>query len=109
MIADYQKGLTELIETVRKEDLEHFQRAFHQKTCLSKLTLCLNMMNGLLSCLEKATQDTTATKEQKETAKSQREKYWALKQKIEQYRNALKAAENAKAAKSLVEKFEVSN
>lgn len=109
MVGDYQKSLTELVGMVKKESLADFDRAYHQKTCLTKLTLCLSMVNGVVSCLEKAAQDTTATKEQVETYRVKRESYTKLKNKIEEDRKALKAAEAPKEAKAVIEKFDLSN
>jgi len=107
MVAYYKKDLAELVETVKKESLPDFLKAYHQKTSLSKLTFYGTNVDGLLSCLDKAAQDTTATKEQVDAYKAERETYAKLKDKIQHDRNALKAAEAPKDAKALIEKFDL--
>lgn len=107
MVEDSKKSVTDLIDTVKKESLDDFQSKFHQKTCLSKLAFSLGMVGELVSCLDKASQDTTATKEQSDAYKSKREAYAKLKDKLDQDRRALKAAEDPKEAKALIEKFDL--
>jgi hypothetical protein len=109
MVGSYTKGITELVDTVKKESLEDFQKAYHQKNCLTKLTLCLNIVNQVVDCYAKAAQDTMATKEQVDAAKAKRESYARLKAKVEQDRNNLKATEAAKDAKALIAKIDLSN
>jgi hypothetical protein len=109
MVKDYQKTLTDLVATVKKESLADFEKAYHQKSCMTKLTFCLTMVNGLIGCLDKASQDATATKDQVDAYKAKRESYAKLKAKVEQGRNALKSAENSKDAKALIERFDFSN
>ncbi len=108
MVADYQKSITDLVDTVKKERLEDFLKAYHQRSCLTKLTLSLSVVNGLVGCLDKASQDTTATKEESEAYKAKRDRYAKLKDTVEQDRKALKATEAAKEAKALIEKFDLS-
>ncbi len=103
------KALAELVGTVKKESLQDFQRAYHQKSCLNKLTFSLNAVNGVLACLDKAGQDTTAAKEDLDAYKAKREAYGKRKERIERDRKALKDAADAKDAKALIEKFDVSN
>jgi hypothetical protein len=105
MVEDYKKSITDVVETVKKENLQDFERAFHQKNCLTKLTLSVNFVNGLVTCLEKAALDSMATKPQVEAYKAKREKYSRLKVTIEQDRDALKAATTGKEAKTRIEKF----
>jgi len=109
MVKDYQKSLADLVATVKKESLGEFERAYHQKSCMTKLTLCLSMVNGLIDCLDKASQDATATKEQVGAYKAKRETYAKLKGKIELGKSALKSAETPKGAKASIEKFDLSN
>ena len=109
MIAtQYKKSILELVEKVKKESLEDFQRAYHQKSCMSNLTLCLTAVDGLIKCLDKAAQDPAATKEQVDAYKAKQASYTRLKGKVEEQRNALKAAEDAKAGKALIEKIDLS-
>jgi len=109
MVKDYQKSLTEIIGTVKKESLADFEKAYHQKVCISKLTFCLSSIDGLVECLDKTSQDAATPKDQAEAAKAKRESYAKLKGKIEAARTALKAAESPKDAKALIEKFDFSN
>ena len=102
------KDITDLVGTVKKESLGDFERAYHQKSYLSKAGFCLSVIGGLVGCLDKAAQDATATKEQVDAYKAKRESYAKLKDKIEQSRNAVKAAEQ-KDAKALIEKAALSN
>jgi len=107
MVADRKKAMSDLVVTVQKESLPDFQKAFHQKGTLTKLTLYSTMVDGLLSCLDKAAQDTTALKEQVDAYKAKREAYAKLKDKIQNERNALKSAGAPKDAKALIEKFDL--
>ena len=109
LVVDYKKGLTELVDTTRKETQANFEKAFHQKTGLTKLGLCSMMVDELVSCLDKASADSTATKDQVEAIKAKREAYSKLKEKLEENRKSLKAKEDSKAAKALMEKLEYSN
>ncbi len=109
MVADYKKDLTQFVETARKESQPEFEKTFHQKVCLTKLTLCLSMLNEMVGCLEKAGADSTATKEQAEAYKAKRDAYTKFKDKVEEYRKTLKAAEDSKTAKALIEKFDFPN
>lgn len=109
MVADYKKDLTQTVETSRKESLAQFEKGFHQKSCLTKLTLSLSMLNELMSCLEKAAADSTATKEQAEANKARLAAYTKLKDKVEDYRKKLKATDDPKEAKALIDKFDFSS
>jgi outer membrane lipoprotein-sorting protein len=109
MVTDYKKDLTQLVENTRKESLADFEKGFHQKTCLTKLTLSLSMLNELVSCLEKAVADSTATKEQADANKTKLDAYTKLKDKVEGYRKKLKATDDPKEAKALIEKFNFSS
>jgi hypothetical protein len=109
MVVDYKKTITGLVATVQKESLADFERLYHRKSCLVKLTLCGSVLDGLVVCLEKAPQDPTATKEQKQAYTAKHESYSKLKEKVAQYRDSLKATEVGKEAKALIEKFDLAN
>ncbi len=109
MANESKKSIAELVETVKKESLAEFNRAYHQRSSLSRLTVCLSTVNGLVSCLEKASQDTTATPEDAAANKAKLETYTKLKGKIDQDRKALKNASDPKEAKALIEKFNLSD
>ena len=38
MVADYRKTLAEMVGTVKTESLDDFRRAYHRRSCLTKLT-----------------------------------------------------------------------
>jgi len=109
MVADYTKTITGLVAAVQKESLADFERLYHRKSCLAKLTSCASFLDGLVACLEKAPQDPTATKEQKQAYRAKHESYSKLKEKVAQYRDSLKATEVGKEAKALIEKFDLAN
>jgi hypothetical protein len=106
MVDFYKKDLAELVGTVRKESLADFEKAYHQRSSLTKLSLYGSTVDSLLNCLDKAGQDPTATKEEVDAYKTKRETYAKLKAKIQQNRDALKATEAPKDAKALIEKFD---
>jgi hypothetical protein len=107
MVADYEKGISELISTVQKESLADFSRAFHRKSCLTKLTLSLGILDTATACFDQAVQDSATPKGQVEAYKAKRDAYAKLKDKLSHYRDAVKAAEEEKAAKALIEKFDL--
>lgn len=106
LVTDYEKSLTELVGTVRKESLEDFQRTYHRKSCLIKLNLCAGTLEGAVACFDKASQDRTATKQQISDYKTKHDSYSKLRDKVSQYRDSLKAVEVDKDAKALIEKFD---
>jgi len=99
--------LVELTETVKKETLQDFQRLNHQKSVVNKLSIHNSMLGGLVSCLDKATQDTTAPKEQVEAAKAQHDAAAKLQEKLQHARVAIKDAQVSKDAKALIEKLDL--
>jgi hypothetical protein len=108
MVADYKKAVVDLVETVNKESLVDFQRAYHQRSLTTKLTLYATMVDGLINCLQKRANDPTTLKPDADAAKAKIETYSKLKDKIKQDRDALKAAQTDKDAKTLIEKFSYS-
>lgn len=109
MVADYTQGLTALTATVKGEDLEAFQRAFHRKACLTKLTLCAGILDGAVACFERAAHDPTTAKNQVEACMTKHDGYAKLKEKVSQYRDTLKAAGEGKESKAVIEKFDFAN
>ena len=108
MVKSYVQSITDLVSTVKKEDLADFEKDYHGRSCLSRLTLSLGVINSLIDCLNKAAQSTTATKEQIAAIKTKLESYTKLKSALEQDRKTLKAAKDTKTAKSIIEKFVIS-
>lgn len=106
---DYLKDLNDRVETTRKESLEDFEKGYHQKVSLTKLGITLSMVKELVGCLEKAGQDPAAPKDQAEAYKTKLEAYSKMESKLESDQKALKAAEDPKAAKALIEKFDYSS
>jgi hypothetical protein len=109
MVDNYIKDMTSLTATVKGENLVAFQRAFHRKTCLTQLTLCASMLDGAVACFEKAAHDPATPKDQVEGCKAKHDRYAKLKEKISHYRDTLKATENYKDAKALIEQFDFNN
>jgi hypothetical protein len=105
MVTYYNKNVTDLVETVEKESLQDFEKAFHQKTMTTNLTLFGSMVDGMLNCLQKRANDPSTLKEDADAAKGKIDVYNKLKDKIKQDRDALKAAQTGKDAKALIEKF----
>ena len=108
MARDYLKDLNDMVETARKENLGQFENSYHQKATLTKLSLSLGMVKEVLECLDKAVQDSTAPKDQVEAYKAKHETYSKLVDKMEADQKALKAAQDSKTAKGLIEKFDYS-
>jgi len=109
MVDGSKQALMELTETVKKESLPDFERLNHQKSAVNKLNLHVSVLGGLVSCLEKAAQDTTAPKEQVDAAKAQHDASAKLLDKIQQERGAIKDAKAPKDAKALVEKIDLTS
>jgi hypothetical protein len=105
MATYYKKNATDLVETVKKESVVDFAKAFHQKTMMTNLTLFGGTVDRLLSCLQKRASDPTILKEDADAAKGKIDAYNKLKDKIKQDRDALKAVQTEKDAKALIEKF----
>ena len=101
------KDISDLVGAVKKESLGDFEKLYHQKTFASKSGLGLTLVGGLVDCLDKAAQDSTASKEQVEAEKAKRASYAKLKERIEQTRTAVKSAD-PKDAKAQIEKLNLS-
>ena len=101
------KDISDLVDAVKKETVSDFQSHYHQKSYLSKSGFLLTMVGGLVDCLEKAAQDTTATKDQVDGYKAKRDSYSKLKSRVEQKKNAVKSADDSKNAKTLIEKTDL--
>ena len=97
------KDLGDLVTEVKKETLGDFEKSYHQKTFVSKSGFGLTVVTGLVSCLEKAAQD---SKDQGAAYKTKSESYTKLKDRIEQARSGVKSADQ-KDAKSQIEKLDI--
>lgn len=107
MVESSKQALVELTATVKKESLPDFEHLNHQKSAINKLTINNSMLGELVSCLDKAAQDTTAPKEQKEAAKAQHDAAAKLLEKLQHERDAIKDAQASKDAKALIEKLDL--
>lgn len=109
MVSDYEKGLSDLVGTVKKEKLEEFRRAYHRRACLSKLGICEGVFDTATSCYDEALKDSDLPKGDTEIYKARREACVKTKEKLIQFREALKAKEESQEAKTLIETFQVEN
>lgn len=109
MVTDYEKGLSDLVGKVQKETPEEFQRLFHRRSCLSKLNMCEGVLDTATECLEAAIKNPSAPKASVESYRAKRDAYAKLKEKLIQYRDSLKAKEEDKEAKALIETFHPAN
>ena len=105
MVADSKKAVTDMVETVKKESLPDFEKAYHQKNVTNKLTFFGSVVDGYISCLQKHAGDPTTPKEDADAAKGKIDAYSTLKEKIKRDRDAVKAAQTGKEAKALIEKI----
>ena len=108
MVKSYVQGITDLVGTVKKESLSDFEKDYHMQSCLTRLTLSVGIVGSLIDCLNKATKDPAATPAQLASIKTKLGNYTKLKTALEQDRDDLKAAKDAKTAKSIIEKFVIS-
>jgi len=107
MVTDYKQSISDLAASVKKESLADFERAYHRKSCLTKLTLSLGIAGGAADCFNKAAEDPATPKDQVATDKAKSDSYTKLKDKLGHYRDALKSAEAGKDAKALIEKIDL--
>ena len=107
MVADYKKSISDLAASVKKESLENFEKAYHRKSCLTKLTLSLGIVGGAADCFNKAAENPATPKDQAAADKAKSDSYSKLKDKLSHYRDALKSAESGKDAKALIEKIDL--
>jgi hypothetical protein len=109
MVASYRTSLADLIATVQKENLAEFERAFHRRSCLSKLGLCEGILDAANACYDEALKKPSMPKATLEACRAKREAFAKLKEKLVRYREALKEKEDDKSAKALIATFEVGN
>jgi hypothetical protein len=106
MLEESKKDLTQLVTTVKQESLPDFEKSYHQKSVVNKLTFLGFAVQSLLTCLEKVEQDPAASKEIVEASKAQHENYEKLKEKIQHDLDALKALTTPKDAKVFAGKLD---
>lgn len=105
MVSDYQKGLADLVGTVQKESLAEFERTFHRRSTLSKLNLSESVLGAAMECFDQALKDSASPKGHKEAYQAKRDGIAKLREKLIQYRTTLKAKEEGKDSKALIETF----
>jgi hypothetical protein len=93
------KDLSQLVTTVKQESLPDFEKAYHQKSVLNKLTFFGSAVQELLACLEKAEQDPASSKEIVAASKAQHEIYAKLQAKVQHDVDTLKSLTAPKDAK----------
>ena len=91
------KNVADVVDTVKKETQADFEGKFHQKSCLNKLTFAIGAVGEAVNCLEKAPPDPAAAPVKENESK--------LKDRLTQYKTSLKGADDPKAAKQLIESF----
>lgn len=107
MLDGSKQALMDFVLTVKKESLPDFERADEQKSAVSKLSIHTSMMQELVTCLDKAAQDTTASKADADAAKARRDASAKLLEKIQQEENGIKSAKASKDAKTLIENLDL--
>jgi len=106
MVEGSRQALVEFVATVKKESLAEFETLNHQKSAVNRLGLHNTMLGELVGCLEKAAQDTTASKDDAAAAKAQHDAAVKSQEKVQQGQGAIKDAKTSKDAKALVEKLD---
>jgi len=107
MATDYKKSISDLAASVKKESLTDFEKAYHRKSCLTKLTLSLGIVGGAADCFNKAAEDPATPKDRVASDKEKSDIYTKLKEKLGHYRDAVKSTEAGKDAKALIEKIDL--
>lgn len=108
MVDGSRQALTDFIDTVKKESVADFENMDHQKAAAFKLSLHEGMLGELATCLDKASQDSAASKDDAAAAKARHDAVVKLQEKLKQREGAIKGAKESKDAKALVEKLDLS-
>ena len=108
MATDFKKDFADRVAAIKKESLSDFEKGFHQKSTLAKLSLFANLVDTATDCLNKAAQDAATPKDDAEAAKTQVAAFAKLKERLQRDREALKAAQEPRDAKDLIAKFDLS-
>ena len=107
MVDGSKQALVEFTEKVKNESSANFETFNHQKSAVNKLSLHTSMLGELVTCLDKAAQDPTLSKEDAAAAKTQHDVSLKLQEKIKAQQGPIKDAKEAKEAKALVEKLDL--
>ena len=106
VVNSVKQDLSTLVDTVKKESQQDFDAKYHQQTCQSRLSICLEMTSQLVDCLTKASKDSSTPKEQLTAIQTMLATYTKLKNTLDQDIQALKGAKDTKAAKALIADFD---
>lgn len=109
VVTSVKQDLSAMVDTIKKESQSDFTTKYHEQTCLSRLSICLETTNELLQCLDKASKDSTTPPAQMEAIKTMQAAYGKLKSTLDQDIQALKSAKNPKAAKAAIGNFDFSH
>lgn len=99
VVTSVKKDLAALVDTVKNESEADFEAKYHEQTCESRLSICLEMTNSVLDCLSKAGKD----------AQSAESAYAQLKNMLTRDLATLKNAKTPKDAKAAIETFDFSH
>ena len=102
MVDGSRQDLAGFTAEVKGESLSKFETLDHQKAAVSKLSMHDGMLGELISCLDKAAQDTTLAKEDAAAAKTQHDASVKVQAKIKQQHDAIKSAKTPSDAKALI-------
>jgi hypothetical protein len=109
IVLSIKQDLADTVSMVKKETLDDFQKSFHQQACTSKLSICLQTVQDLLTCLDKAIHDPGSAKADVNTSKAKQATYSKLKAALQEDIAELKATKDPKTAKDDIEKFDFSH
>lgn len=107
VVTSVEQDLSALVDTVKKESQSDFDSKYHDQTCQSRLSICLETTTAVLDCLDKASKD--APKQQMDGIKALQATYTKLKNTLDQDIQGLKNAKGTKAAKALIAGFDFSH
>lgn len=102
MVDGSKQALVSFTDTVKKESVAVFETSDHQKSALNRIAMHDSMLGELVTCLDKAAQDTTLNKEDAAAAKTQHDAAAKLLAKIKQQQGDIKSAKTPKDAKELI-------
>ena len=102
MVDGSRQDLAGFTAEVKGESLSKFETLDHHKAAVSKLSTHDGMLGELISCLDKAAQDATLTKEDAAAAKTQHDTSVKLQAKIKQQYGLIKNAKTPSGAKALI-------
>ncbi len=107
MVDGSKQAMADFIDTVKKESVADFETMDHQKSAVIKLSLHEGMLGELATCLDKASQDPSASKNDSAAAKTRHDAIVKLQERLKQQEAAIKDQKDSKAAKALVEKIDL--